>query len=77
MVVHLWGKGENRKVLSEILVSANTGLEGPADTSLFLTLSCRPLIYQGQEEAAGSGTFAAGSILTTAAGTSHTTDPRL
>lgn len=48
--------------------------KGPADTSITLTLSCRPLIYQEKEEAAESRTFIAGSIPTPAASTSQTTD---
>lgn len=47
---------------------------GPEDTSVTSTLSCRPLIYLEKEEAAESSTFIAGSIFTPAASTNQTTD---
>lgn len=46
----------------------------PAETSITLNLSCRPLMDLEKEEAAESRTFIAGSILTPAAYTRQTTD---
>lgn len=74
MVMHLWGKGGNREFSVKSWSHQALNWKGPTDTSLILTLSCRPLIYRGKEEAAEGGTFTAGSILTPVARTSHTTD---